>query len=197
MLYIQFIRDKHAEERKNCQHQEQADFLPAANVSNYTVDAFQLYTFRDDTERSLLFKVGNLLCVTGDAANQICYIIDGNDYSAAELGDQGTDRSNKRFLALSVKILVVFHCVDDGDHHDQIVGVVAEVSCHISQSHNPAFERRVGRRHQQPDQQHPSVTGKSDKKHFLHELFARRFAGEPRIDNHQHGGSCQSEGRKV
>ena len=144
-----------------------------------------------------MFKVGNLLGIAGDTADQIGNIVDGNYYCASHFRNERTDGRHQRFLALAVQILVVLHRVDDGDHQNEIVGIVAEVGCHIAEGKNPAFQSGVGGRHQHPDQQHSAITCCGDKQHLLHEFFAGGFAGKHRINHHQNSCRCQTESGEI
>ena len=84
-------------------------------------------------------------------------------------------------------ILVVLHGVDDGDHHNEIVAVLAKVGQHVSYHDEPVFDH-VPAGQKQARQQHQQITGHGDQRHDAHQLFPANLAGDGRIAHHQDGG---------
>ena len=138
-----------------------------------------------------LLEARDAVGVLDDVEDQIGDVRDRHSQSGGHLGQERTQRGDDTLVARAAQVLVVFHCVHDRDHHDQVEAVLPEVCEHVADSDQDEFE--VAGLQEQTRKQHDEVTDHGYRHQYAHELFAVDTAGNGRIKDHQEGRDDHAE----
>ena len=81
-----------------------------------------------------------------------------------------------------MQILIIFHGIDDGDHHDQIETILSEVGHHVGGCYKPETDSRI--RNNPSTHKSCAITESRNTKQDAHQLFSCDLSCDHRIENH-------------
>ena len=133
-----------------------------------------------------------------DVEGDVGDVGDGDGQGRGQLGEEGAQGGNDALVARAVLVLVVFDGVHDGDHHDEVEAVLAEVGGHVAQRQQQELDVEARELHraglqQQAGHQHHGIADDGDDHQQVHQLLARGLAGDGRIEDHEEGRDHHAE----
>ena len=150
-----------------------------------------LFLRRDGADIGGLLEVRDTVGVADDAKDDIGDIRDGNGQCRGHLGQEGTQRGHNALVSRAVLVLIVFHRVHDGDHHDEVEAVLAEVGKHIADGDAGKLDHAAGE--QDAGDEHDEVADGGNGHEDAHLLFAVDLAGDHGIEDHEDGRDRHAE----
>ena len=188
MLLVKNVCQDHTGSRHDGHEQKKFHNFPVGGAVHHIADGGKLVRFRDQIPGGLVLQIRDLIGISRNTENDVGQVRQQDDERRSHFGKEGTQRRDDGLFPLAELVFVVFHRVDDGDHHDEIVAVLAEVGQCIACHHDP--ELHHARRQEECRDEHQSVAHHSDARHDLHEILPVDLPGNGRIEDHQ---KCRGE----
>ena len=157
-------------------------------TAHHIADGGKLVRFRDQIPGGLIFQIRDLIGVSRNTEDDVGQVRQQHDERRSHFGKKRTQRRDDGLFPLAELVFVVFHRIDDGDHHDEVVAVLAEVGQRITCHHDPELHHGGGQ--EECRDEHQSVANHGDARHDLHEILPVDLPGDGRIEDHQ---KCRGE----
>ena len=190
MLLVEEVGEEHHQAGERGHAQQQTEGLPVLHAAEQGLDARELLRVADAPGRGGVFEGGDLVGVLGHAADQVGR--GGNDHSegGGQLREEGPQGGHDALVAGAVLELVVLDGVHDGDHHDEVKAVLAEVCQHVAQGAQHELQIYAAHGHaagadEQARAQHDRIADKGDEHEFVHQRFAVDLPGDGGVEYHQ------------
>lgn len=192
VLFIQQMGDEHQCAGQDRDKQQQAQGLAVLYAAENSGDGAELFRLGDGAGGGRRLQRGDLVGVIRHPEDHVACGGDDHRQGGGQLGQEGPEGGDNGLVSCAVDILVILHCIDDGDHHNQVEAVLAKVRGHVADNDDPELEH--GGAGGQTGNEHQRVANGGNQHHDIHQLFPGDAAGDGRIEDHQKGGGGHAHG---
>ena len=81
---------------------------------------------------ALLLQRRNLVGVAGNVEQQIGCRCQDSGQCGGKLCDEWAKGSDDGFIPRPEFVLIIFHRIEDGDHHNQVIAILTEIGEHVA-----------------------------------------------------------------